>query len=90
MAIKKVTTYDYEIIGDWSINVRRRDSYVENDVELSVSFNRHVVHPSDDWSSEPAEVQSFADAFFTDNVKTAWKAHLKAIEDSIPKGGADL
>ena len=30
MAITKVVTYDMEILGDWIVQVRRKDTYEEN------------------------------------------------------------
>ena len=75
MAIEKVVTYDYEVIGDYSVQVRRRDSYVEDGVALSWTFHRHVVHPNSDWSSESDEIKAVCDALFTDEVKAAYLAH---------------
>ena len=74
MAIEKVVTYDYETVGDYSIQVRRRDSYVEDGVALSWTFHRHVVHPNSDWSSESDEIKAICDALFTDEVQAAYLA----------------
>ena len=78
MAINKVTTYDMEVINDWTIQVRRRDAYVENGVELHFTYHRGSIHPSDDWSSEPQSVQNLADALFTDAIKTSYAEDLAA------------
>ena len=72
MAITKETSYDYEVVGDTSIQVRQQDKYIENGVTLSSSYSRHVVHPDSDWSSEPTKIKVICDTFFTDEIKTAW------------------
>ena len=82
MAIEKVTTYDMEIVDKYSIQVRARNAYVEDGVEISASFHRHVIYPWDDWSSEPQTVQNFADALFTDEVKAE---HAEAVLKSEPE-----
>ena len=64
----------------------------KDDVELTRSFNRYVLHPgtlddSDnlvdtDLSAEPSEVSAICNAAWTTDVKTAWKAKLIADKDS--------
>jgi len=44
----------------------------EDGVELSRSFNRHVLHPDSDISGEPQEVQDICAAVWSDEVKQAW------------------
>ena len=83
MAITKKITYDYEIVGNYSVRVRRIDSYVETGKVLSVTFERHVIHPDSDWSSESTKIKALCDALYTDEVKTAYETHKQAIEDAI-------
>jgi len=49
---------------------------LEDGVELSSSFHRHVVAPDADITGESAEVQSICNAVHTDEVKAAYLAHL--------------
>ena len=85
MAIEKVSTYDrLEVVREYSIQCRRKDSYVEDGNELSFSYHRHVLHPDSDWSSEPQQVKNLADALFTAEVKAAYEQKLiddKALQD---------
>lgn len=90
MAITKVVEYDVEKVGEWCIHVRRRDVYKENGTELSSSFHRHAIVPTDDYSSEPTKVKNICDVIFTDDVKAAYIADQVAVgqmdEDGNPKG----
>jgi hypothetical protein len=52
--------------GGWKIIQVRTATVISRDgVEISRSFHRHVVSPSDDWSGESAEVQTLCDTFHT-------------------------
>ena len=84
--IKEVTQDKIEIVGpNKAIQVRTRTAVLEDGVELSASFHRHVVlcissvkndddswtHTDTDISGESAEVQAIATAVWTDAVKAA-------------------
>ena len=87
MALTKEVTQDkIEIVGvHKDIQVRTRTAIIEDGVELSSGFHRHVVqcvssvkndddswtHTDTDVSSESAEVQAIANAVWTDSVKAA-------------------
>ena len=75
--IKEITQDKIEVVGaSKSIQVRTRTAVIEDGVELSASFHRHVVscissakndddswtHTDTDVSSESAEVQAIAAA----------------------------
>jgi len=78
MALEKVTTQDkIEIVGDYKIvQVRTKTAIIEDGVEISSSFHRHVVAPDADITSESADVQAICNAVHTDEVKAAYAAHL--------------
>ena len=82
MALEKVITQDkIEIVGDLKmVQVRTKTAIVEDGVELSSSFHRHVVAPNADISGESTEVQAICNAVHTDEVKAAYDAHLAAQE----------
>ena len=47
--------------------------------QLSRSFSRHIVSPNisaDDLAKESTEVQGIANSVWTDEIKTAYAAHL--------------
>ena len=88
MALTKVTVVDkIEVLEKGHIQVRTATRVLEDGVELSSSFHRHVVVPSTkasgswadtDISGEDARVQAIATATWTDAVKTAWQEFMDA------------
>ena len=82
MALEKVITQDkIEIVGPHKIvQVRTKTAVMEDGVEISSSFHRHVVAPNADITSESAEVQAICNAVHTDDVKAAFAAHLAEAE----------
>ena len=91
MALTKVITEDkIEVVGDHkNIQVRTKTSVMEDGVELSSGFHRHVLSCStksgDTWgdtdiSGESTEVQAICNAVWTDAVKTAYQTAMDAAE----------
>jgi len=82
MALEKVITEDkIEIVGDFKmVQVRTKTAIMEDGVELSSSFHRHVVAPNADITGESADVQAICNAVHTDAVKAAYAAHLAEAE----------
>jgi hypothetical protein len=82
MALTKETKVDkIEIVGDYKhVQVRTATVVKEDGVELSRSYHRHVVAPTDDASGEDAQVQAICAAVHTDAVKAAYQAHLDSQE----------
>ena len=77
MALEKVITYDYEVRSVYKhIQVRKRTAIVEDGKELSFSYSRHVLSCDMDVSGKSDEVKGMASALWTDEVKTAYAAHL--------------
>ena len=88
MALSKVTVVDkIEVLEKGSVQVRTATRVLEDGVELSSSYHRHVVVPStktgDTWgdtdiSGEDARVQAIATATWTSAVKTAYQEMVDA------------
>ena len=88
MALSKVTVVDkIEVLEKGHVQVRTATRVLEDGVELSSSFHRHVVVPStktgDTWadtdiSGEDARVQAIATATWTSSVKTAYQEMMDA------------
>jgi len=76
MALTKVVMQDkIEIVGEFKhVQVRTCTKVLEDDVEISSSFHRHVINAGDDYSSESAEVQAICSAVHTSAVVAAWAA----------------
>jgi hypothetical protein len=83
MALEKVVTEDkIEIVGDYRhIQVRTCTKILEDGVELSSGYHRHVVAAGQDYSNESAEVQAICAAVHTDAVIAAYEASLKTVEE---------
>ena len=80
MALTKKSVYDkIEVVGQYkAVLCRRRDAILEDGIEISSSYHRHVLHPDSDISNEPQETQNICNAVWTDEIKTAWENRLKA------------
>ena len=86
MAITKETLVDkIEVLEMGQVQVRTATKIVEDGTELSRSFHRHLVMPSDkttgswvdtDISGEDARVQAICTATWTDEVKTAYQTMI--------------
>ena len=78
MALNKTQVQDkVEVVnvGDWSvIQVRTKTAIIEDGAELSSSYHRHVVAPTDDLANESTEVTNIANAVFTQAMKDAYTA----------------
>ncbi len=83
MAITKIIEIGkMEIVTEFKhIQVRTDTVLKEDGVEISRTYHRHVVTPnisSDNLAKEDAQVQGIANAIWTDEIKTAWQAHIDA------------
>lgn len=91
MAITKEIKADkIEVVENGRIQIRTATIIKENGVEITRSFHRHAIDPSDkssgswkdtDISNEDERVQAIANATWTDEVK-------KAYQDKVDSTGA--
>ena len=86
MALEKSEINDkLEIVdvGSWKVlQVRTATVIKEDGTEISRNFHRRVIVPTDDWSSEDAEIKTICDAIMTAERINAFKAAEKS---SIPE-----
>ena len=90
MALTKETVVDkIEVLEKGQVQVRTATRVMEDGVQLSQSFHRHVVVPSTkasgswadtDISGEDARVQAICNATWTAEVKTAYQDMIDANE----------
>jgi len=90
MALTKETVVDkIEVLEKGQVQVRTATRVLEDGVQLSQSFHRHVVVPSTkasgswadtDISGEDARVQAICNATWTAEVKTAYQDMIDANE----------
>tara|TARA_B100000795_G_C22715818_1_gene405417 strand:- start:52 stop:306 length:255 start_codon:yes stop_codon:yes gene_type:complete len=80
MALSKHVSQDkIEVVSEFKhVQVRTCTKVLEDDVELSSSFSRHVVSAGQDYSAESTEVQLICAAVHTDAVVAAYAAHVAA------------
>jgi hypothetical protein len=79
MSIQKITAVDQiEVVPNGSVQVRTKTTIMENDLEISSSFHRHVVAPGDDYSNQDERVKSICAATHTTEVIEAYKAAIAA------------
>ena len=81
MALEKITETGEMNVGANSVISVRTDTVIKDDgAEISRSFHRHVIAPTDDVSGEDARVQAVANSLWTDEVKAQYQASLPAEE----------
>ena len=80
MALTEETIEDkIEIVGDYrAVQVRTATVIKKDGVELTRSFHRHVVNPTDDTSGQSDEVKAICNVVHTDAVKEAYKTHIES------------
>ena len=79
MALEKITEIGEMNVGANSVISVRTDTVIQDGgLEISRSFHRHCLVPTDDVSGEDARVQAVANSLWTDEVKAAYTASLPA------------
>ena len=90
MITKRTITDKIEIVGEYRhVQVRTATVIEEDGVELSRSFHRHVVSPTDDYSGETDEVKAVCQAVFTAEVVEAYELSQVAQVDTTESEQVD-
>ena len=90
MITKRTITDKIEIVGEYRhVQVRIATVIEEDGVELSRSFHRHVVSPTDDYSGETDEVKAVCQAVFTAEVVEAYELSQVAQVDTTESEQVD-
>ena len=81
MALSESIEYDkLEIVTPYKhVQVRKATVIKKDGTELTRSFERYVLTPDLDVSSEPAEVRAVCNAVWTDEIKEAWKTYQASL-----------
>ena len=78
MALEKSEVNDkLEIVdvGSWKVLQVRTATVIKDDgVEISRTFHRRVINPTDDWSSEDTEIKTICDMIMTAERINAYNA----------------
>ena len=84
MALTKETVVDkIEVTENGTVQVRTATRIIEDGVQLSQSYHRHVVVPGDDYSGEDARVQAICSATHTAEVVAAYQAAIEAANQGV-------
>jgi len=75
MALEKKEIVDLmEVLENGSVQVRTKTAILEDGIEISSKFHRHVVAPGADYSAEDAKVQAICAAIHMPEVVAAYEA----------------
>ena len=67
----------FEVVGEFKhIQVRTATVIKEDGVEISRTYQRHIVSPNSDSSNESEDVKAMVAQFHTEAVKKAYADHL--------------
>jgi hypothetical protein len=79
--LEKQTVVDLiETLENGVVQVRTATKIMDDDVEVSRTFHRHVVMPGQDYSQEDAKVQAICAAIHTPDVIAAYEAAQEAAQ----------
>ena len=79
---KEIITDKVEVVGVYRhVQVRTATVVLEDDVELSRSFHRHVVAPGEDTTGMDAEVIAICEAVHTPEIIAAYEAYQASLVD---------
>ena len=75
MALEKVVSVDLiEALENGAVQVRTKTAIMEDGKQISGTFQRHIVAPGDDYSSQDTRVQGVCAALHTAEVIAAYQA----------------
>jgi hypothetical protein len=73
--LEKVIIVDrVEVVENGCIQVRTKTAIMEDGVQVSGTYHRHVVAPGDNYSAEDAKVQAICATVHTEEVVAAYKS----------------
>lgn len=77
--LEKVVSVDLiEVVQNGTLQVRTKTAILEDGVEISSKFHRHVVVPGADYSGEDAKVKAICAAMHTPEVIATYQAVVAA------------
>ncbi|MFA5391833.1 MAG: hypothetical protein WC331_10490 [Candidatus Omnitrophota bacterium] len=80
MTLSKTISFDHSITEDGNIQVRRITRILEDGVEISKTYHRHVIAPGDDTANEDQRTKSLAGVVHTPEVVTAYRAKQESLK----------
>lgn len=69
MSLKEITKTDkIEVVENNSIQIRTATIIEKDGIEITRTYHRHVLNPTDDITNEDTKVQAIANAIWTSDV----------------------
>lgn len=69
-----------EVLEQGQIQIRTANIIKRDDEEISRSYHRHVLNPTDDITNEDTKVQAIANATWTEEVVEGWKTSQEILD----------
>ena len=76
MAFTEKQEYKIEVLANGTLQIRRADIVLKDDVEVGRTYHRHVLMPGDDVTNEVQRVKDVAAVTWTAEVVAAYEASL--------------
>ena len=84
MAFTEKTEYKVEVLPNGTLQVRRADIVLKDDVEVGRTYHRHCLGILiDDYTGEPPVVQQIAGSVWTPEVVSAYEAQQAAAMEAL-------
>ena len=81
MAFTEKQEYKIEVLANGTLQIRRADIVLKDDVEVGRTYHRHVLMPGEDVTNEVQRVKDVAAATWTAEVVAAYEASLPKEEE---------
>ena len=79
MAFTEAQEYKIEVLENGTLQVRRSDIVLKDDVVVGRQYHRHVLLPGDDVSNEVQRVKDVATVTWTPDVVAAYNASIAEV-----------
>lgn len=80
MALEQVTVIDRkEVLENGVIQIRESQRIMEGAKIIAQKYNRYVLHPNDNVSSKPQEIQDLCSLVWTDDVILSYEESQKIV-----------
>lgn len=83
MSLSKRNEFKIEILEDGTIQVRRADIFLEDDVEIAKSYHRYSFNPGDNVSDQTTRIQNVCAVVWTQDVIDTYIATQAAQDPSV-------
>jgi hypothetical protein len=84
MTLASTTMIDkVEVLANGILQVREAEIITKDNVEISQSYKRWTLNPTDSLEGQDSKVVAIANAVWTDEVKSAYRAMIEAQQSTL-------